>query len=184
MEPLPKKKHVSRHFLRFVYFNVFAFTTASGVDGSLVGHGWPVFSEFLSSTGNTEGNATRGFGAFRIPSGGRARLGESRTSWQRVDHATSCKPVSELLFPRFSCGCVRVFVCGGHVFSFRGSGFPFCLDFRGQVFPSIPSEVPWQRWQIYHPPQIGDVDPLRRGKDGDVTWVVWRPGIPGFLKGG
>lgn len=26
-----------------------------------------------------------------------------------------------------------------------------------------------KRWQVFYPPDVGEVDPLRRGKDGDVA---------------
>ncbi|CAK9057337.1 unnamed protein product [Durusdinium trenchii] len=41
-----------------------------------------------------------------------------------------------------------------------------------------------KRWQIYHPPQIGDVDPLRRGKDGDVMEDLGKPLLDVVLEPG
>ncbi|CAL1159240.1 unnamed protein product [Cladocopium goreaui] len=41
-----------------------------------------------------------------------------------------------------------------------------------------------KRWQVFHPPDIGDVDPLRRGKDGDVIEHLGDPLLDVVLEPG
>ena len=57
----------------------------------------------------------------------------------------------------------------------------YCMYNLFIIFDCVISILPVQlnqnvtRWQVFHPPDISDVDPLRRGKDGDVSWWTTEP---------